>query len=38
MGYVTQEGSLSGGSAVGGAIFLDDEFALGKGPFQKGII
>jgi hypothetical protein len=29
---------MHGGNATGGAIFLDDELALGKCLFQKGII
>jgi hypothetical protein len=38
MGEIAQEGSMRGGSVAVGAIFLDDEFALGKCPFQEGII
>jgi hypothetical protein len=38
MGEVAQEGSMRGGSAAVGAIFMDDELALGKCPFQEGII
>jgi hypothetical protein len=37
-GEIAEEGSMRGGSGVVGAIFLDDELALGKCPFQEGII
>jgi hypothetical protein len=33
MGNVAHEGSMRGGTLVCGAIFLDDELALGKCPF-----
>jgi hypothetical protein len=32
------EGSIRGDNVSWGAIFLDDELALGKCPFQEGII
>jgi hypothetical protein len=38
MGEIALEGSMRGSSAAMGAIFLDDELALGKCPFQDGII